>query len=110
MITRRDLLASGIALSASSLLARSDWGGNLVFPRADALEKSSPGLPAVAPREQLLFDYGWKFRFGHGTDPSKDLNFGYGQADFTKTGEFGFAKADFNDSDWRLVRIPTTGQ
>jgi beta-galactosidase len=53
-----------------------------------------------------LFDFGWKFKFGHGTDPSKDLNFGYGQADFSKTGEFKFAKADFDDSDWRPLRLP----
>jgi beta-galactosidase len=106
MITRRDLFVSGIALSASSLLARSDWAGSLALPGADALESPSPVLAAVAPREQLLFDYGWKFKFGHGTDPSKDLNFGYGQADFAKTGEFKFAKADFDDSDWRSLHLP----
>jgi beta-galactosidase len=106
MITRRDLLVSGIALSASSLLARSDWAGSLALPGADALESPSPVLAAVAPREQLLFDFGWKFKFGHGTDPSKDLNFGYGQADFAKTGEFKFAKADFDDSDWRSLHLP----
>ena len=106
MITRRDLFVSGIALSASSLLARSDWAGSLALPGTDALESPSPVLAAVAPREQLLFDYGWKFKFGHGTDPSKDLNFGYGQADFAKTGEFKFAKADFDDSDWRSLHLP----
>jgi beta-galactosidase len=87
-------------------LARSGWAGNIAFPHADALQSSAAALAAIAPREQLLFDFGWKFKFGHGADPSKDLNFGYGLADFTKTGEFGFAKAGFDDSDWRSLHLP----
>src|ERR1039457_3316967 len=106
VITRRHLLASGVALSASSLLARLGWARCLALSGEDALESSSAALTAIAPREQLLFDFGWKFKFGHGTDPSKDLNFGYGQADFAKTGEFKFAKADFDDSDWRSLHLP----
>jgi len=106
VITRRDLIASGVVLSASSLLARSSWSGNIALPAPDAIESSFPANDAIAPREQLLFDYDWKFKFGHGTDSSKDLNFGYGQADFSKTGEFKFAKADFDDSNWRSLRLP----
>src|SRR5665213_2892963 len=94
-ISRRELLASGLALSASSLLARSAWARTAALWPDDAHGGSAAALSAIAPREQLLFDFGWKFQFGHGTDPSKDLNFGYGQADFSKTGEFKFAKADF---------------
>ena len=45
-------------------------------------------MRAFAPREQLLFDFGWKFRFGNGTDPAKDLGFGNTQGDFAKTGDF----------------------
>jgi beta-galactosidase len=105
-ITRRDLLYSGAALSASSLLARSAWG------RAAALVGGYPGggpaeaLAAVAPREQLLFDFGWKFQFGHGSDPARDLGFGNGQGDFAKTGEFAFSKAKFDDSKWRAQNLP----
>jgi beta-galactosidase len=106
VITRRDLLTSGIAVSAASFLARSGWAHRSALPDADALESPAPALAAIAPREQLLFDFGWKFKFGHGTDPSKDLNFGYGQADFARTGEFKFAKADFDDSDWRSLHLP----
>jgi beta-galactosidase len=63
-ISRRDLLASGLALSASSLVSRSTWGRV-----AQAMGQGSPeALPqadfAVAPRERLLFDFGWKFTFG----------------------------------------------
>jgi beta-galactosidase len=104
-LTRRHLLRSGLTLSASSFIARSAWG------RAAAALASSPNaedaaLAAVAPREQLLFDFGWKFQFGHGTDPSKDLGFGYGQGDFSKTGDFAFAKAGFDDSKWRTLNLP----
>jgi beta-galactosidase len=105
-ITRRDLLYSGAALSASSLLARSAWG------RVAALAGGYPGagsaeaLAAVAPREQLLFDFGWKFQFGHGSDPARDLGFGNGQGDFAKTGDFAFSKAGFDDSKWRAQNLP----
>jgi beta-galactosidase len=38
--------------------------------------------------------------------PRKDLNFGYGQGDFAKTGDFAFAKATFDDSKWRDLNLP----
>jgi beta-galactosidase len=63
-------------------------------------------LAAVAPREQLLFDFGWRFIFGNGVDPARDLGFGYGQGDFAKTGEFKFAKPGFDDSQWRKLSLP----
>src|SRR5690349_24968490 len=102
-MSRRDLLFSGLAVSASSLAARSAWA------RTAELISSYPGaeaLAAVAPREHLLFDFGWKFTFGNGADPSKDLGFGYGQGDFAKTGEFEFAKGKFDDSKWRKLNLP----
>jgi beta-galactosidase len=106
-ISRRDLLGSGLAFSASSFLAsRVAWG------RASALLAGYPGpasaeaLVAVAPREQLLFDFGWKFQLGHGTDPARDLGFGTGQGDFAKTGDFDFSKAKFDDSKWRTLNLP----
>ena len=74
---------------------------------ADSLPPgSAQALPAVAPREQLLFDFGWKFTFGHGSDPARDLNFGFGQGDFAKTGDFKFSKAGFDDSKWRTLNLP----
>jgi len=100
-MTRRDLLHSGLALSASSLLTRSAWG------RAAALMSgSAETMAAVAPREHLLFDTDWRFTFGNAGDPTKDLGFGYGQGDFAKTGEFEFAKAKFDDSKWRTLNLP----
>ena len=63
-------------------------------------------MTALPPRQQLLFDFGWKFQFGHGTDPTRDLGFGYGQGDFAKTGTFDFAKDKFDDSKWRALNLP----
>jgi beta-galactosidase len=105
-ISRRDLLSSAVALSASSLLARSAWGRSAALLPAEAPDPSAAALAAVAPREQQLFDFGWKFFFGNGNDPAKDLDFGFGQGDFAKTGDFDFAKAKFDDSKWRALNLP----
>ncbi len=104
-ISRRDLLYSGLALSTSAL-TRFAWARNVALLSGDIPEGSAAAVPAVAPREQLLFDFGWKFTFGHGSDPSRDLGFGFGQGDFAKTGEFKFAKAGFDDSTWRTLNLP----
>jgi len=101
VLSRRDLLLSGLVFSASSLAGRSAWA------RTSALLSSSAEVQtAVAPREHLLFDFGWKFTFGNGSDPAKDLGFGNGQGDFAKTGDFEFAKAKFDDSKWRTLNLP----
>jgi len=103
-ITRRDLLRSGLALSASSLVigpatrAHALLGGR-PFPDP---ETSS----AVAPRERLLFDFGWKFFQGNAADPRRDLGFGMGQGDFAKSGEFWFSTQKFDDSKWRPLDLP----
>lgn len=105
-ISRRDLLLSGLAISASSLAARSAWARSAALLAGYPEAASAEALAAVAPREHLLFDFGWKFMFGNGADPAKDLGFGYGQGDFAKTGEFEFAKAKFDDSKWRSLNLP----
>ncbi len=105
-ISRRSLLCSGLALSASSLLARSAWGRTAALLTGYPGAASAEALAAVEPREQLLFDFGWKFQFGHGSDPARDLGFGHGQGDFAKTGEFAFAKGKFDDSKWRTLNLP----
>jgi beta-galactosidase len=104
-ISRRSLLGSAAALSASSLLARSAWARTASLLVGD-METQAEALPAVAPREQQLFDFGWKFQFGNGIDPAHDLGFGFGQGDFAKTGDFEFAKAKFDDSKWRTLNLP----
>jgi len=100
-LTRRDLLRSGVALSASSLVAG----------HAQALLAGYPFLApessaTVSPRERLLFDFAWKFFQGHGSDPLRDLGFGMGQGDFAKSGSFEFATEKFDDSKWRSLDLP----
>ncbi len=103
-LSRRDLLRSGLAFSASSLVI-----GRAT--RAQALLAGSPYLTpetslALPPRERLLFDFGWKFFQGHDSDPQHDLGFGMGQGDFAKNGEFWFATEKFDDSKWRPLDLP----
>ena len=103
--TRRELLRSGLALSASTLVAGSVGRAHALlaaYPEAASAEAQS----AVAPREHLLFDFDWKFFQGHGSDPVRDLGFGTGQGDFAKSGEFWFATKKFDDSKWRPLNLP----
>src|SRR5215469_4617365 len=104
--TRRDLLRSGIALSASSLLA----GIPLARVNSQFAAESSVPSPqvssAVPPRERLLFDFDWRFFQGHASDPTRDLGFGKDQGDFAKSGGFEFATEKFNDSKWRVLNLP----
>src|SRR5579875_2809861 len=61
-LTRRDVLRSGLILSGSTLLPHAGWA------QARALMQKAiddQALPAVAPREKLLFDFGWRFAFGN---------------------------------------------
>ena len=102
-ISRRTLLSSGLALSTSSLLSRSAWARAASFM---ASETTPGGVAAIGPREQLLFDAGWRFQFGNGTDPAKDLGFGNSQGDFSKTGDFKFAQVGYDDTKWRALNLP----
>ncbi len=105
-ISRRDLISSGLAFSATCLATRPAWARTIAF-HEDNLDTGKPEASlAVAPRERLLFDFGWKFVLGDGNDPVKDQGFGFGQSDFSKTGEFAFAKAGFDDSKWRSIDLP----
>ena len=112
-ISRRNLLASGLALSATSLAARSAWGRAASLLAGSQGPASAESFSAVTPREHLLFDFGWKFRFGHASDPARDLNFSKTrgawespEGDFAKTGDFSFAKEKFDDSQWRNLNLP----
>ncbi len=95
VITRRDLLGAGVALMGNALVPAAGWARDAAAPQ-----------DAPARRDRLLFDFGWKFKQGHGGDPAQDLDFGLGQSDFAKTGEFAFAKAGYDDSGWRSLDLP----
>jgi len=101
--SRRDLLRSGLAVSASTLLTRSISRANAVL---NALPAPAEAAAVIAPREYLLFDFGWKFFQGHACDPALDLGFGKDQGDFAKSGGFEFATAKFDDSKWRSLDLP----
>jgi beta-galactosidase len=103
-LTRRDLLRSGLALSASTLTAGSLRRANALVARYG--RGSAEASAAVSPREHLLFDFGWKFFQGNGDDPRRDLGFGMNQGDFSKSGGFEFATAKFDDSKWRSLNLP----
>src|SRR5947209_20033568 len=104
-LTRRDLLRSGVALSATTLIPASVQRAHALLARY-ANAASAEGTSAIAPREQLLFDFGWKFFMGNAHDPRLDLGFGMGQGDFAKEGEFKFATEKFDDSKWRDLNLP----
>ena len=83
-LTRRDLLLSGLALSASALVPGAVQRAHALLARYPAPEPAG----ALPPRQRLLFDFGWKFFQGHASDPARDQGFGMGQGDFAKSGEF----------------------
>ena len=100
-LSRRNLLRSSLAFSTSSLLLGSSWA------RAQtALAAAAKSDIPLAPRERLLFDFDWKFQLGHAADPARDLGFGMDQGDFARTGEFAFAKVEYDDSKWRSLQLP----
>ena len=107
---RRDVLRSGLILSAGSILLnpRFAFTQAKVDDDAQAPRGDFHAAPAIslAPREKLLVDFNWRFFQGHGSDPARDLGFGKSQGDFAKTGEFKFALAKFDDTSWRALNLP----
>jgi beta-galactosidase len=105
-LTRRDLVRSGLLVSGSCLLLGSQAARAHTWLGRYPVAASAEALAAIAPREQLLFDFGWKFFQGHASDPLRDLGFGNDQGDFAKSGDFDFAKEKFDDSKWRPLNLP----
>src|SRR5947209_2864774 len=101
-LTRRDLLLSGLGLSVSTLMPDSIQRAHALLVRYTVSEPAG----ALAPLERLLFDFGWKFFQGHGSDPARDLGFGMGEGDFAKSGDFWFSTQKFDDSKWRDLGLP----
>jgi beta-galactosidase len=102
-LTRRALVGAGLALpTAASFLP----AASAAETRASSARNPAETAAALAPRERLRFDSGWRFALGHGTDPTRDFDFGFGQADFSKTGIIKIARPDFDDKAWRSVDLP----
>jgi len=105
-MTRRDLLRTGLAVSAATLVPGAVSRAHALVAAAYPATAAAEMMSVVAPRERLLFDFDWKFFQGHGSDPRRDLDFGMGQGDFAKTGEFKFSTEKFDDSKWRQLNLP----
>jgi beta-galactosidase len=99
-MTRRDLLKSSFAVSASTALS-----SEVASAASGAQEASEGGL---APREKLLLDSGWRFSLGHADDPAHDFGFAGGDGEtFSKSGSFFMpGEAKFDDSAWKKVDLP----
>ncbi len=102
-VTRRSLLRTGLALSAGSVACRASLAHAESLFRAASDELAAA---TMAPRERILLDFDWRFFQGHGSDTAKDLGFGKGQDDFSKSGTFGFSQPDYDDSHWRKLNLP----
>ncbi len=106
--SRRDLLRMGAqigALAPTTVRALASDSPHMGHRQ----QSSGSGAQSEATRrERLLFDFGWRFHFGHASDPSKDFGFGGGDGGaFAKTGElFDPARPDFDDSGWQPIDLP----
>ena len=101
---RRTLLRGATAVTVHALLLRNTSAfGIAAAPKTDS---GLQALTAVAPRERLMLDFGWRFLHGHASDPLRDLGFGASQGDFAKTGAFELATGKFDDAGWRAINLP----
>ena len=59
-------------------------------------------------RERILFDFDWKFAYGHPTDLTKDFNTGTSYFSYLAKAGYGdgAASANFDDRAWRKLDIP----
>ena len=60
------------------------------------------------PRERALFDAGWRFAFGHPSDPNKDFAHGTSYFSYLAKAGYGDGPADpkFDASAWRTLDLP----
>ena len=112
--SRRDLLKTSLLAPAAAAAANGLGPMGIAMPAAQEIAGQLPAKqPAASPapgagRERLLLDFGWRFRFGHADDATKDLGFGNGRSgSFQKTGSFLPAGSlAFDDSEWRALDLP----
>ena len=110
--SRREVLKTSVLASAAATVhGISPLALGVETPPTSAEQPllTSPGSAEAqdlksAGRERLLLDFGWRFHFGHASDPDKD--FGY-TGNFQKTGNFVPPGAlAFDDTDWRELNLP----
>ncbi|MDI1249796.1 MAG: glycoside hydrolase family 2 TIM barrel-domain containing protein [Lacunisphaera sp.] len=93
-----------------SLLTRLALSALRIAAMGAALAAVHP-LPAAdgpAPRARTNFDTGWRFAFGHPSDPAQDFNHGTGYFSYLAKAGYGDGPADpkFDASAWRELDLP----
>lgn len=110
--SRRDVLKTSVLASAAATVHGMAPLAAAMEPTAEDLQPfpepplrdSNDAAMKSAGRERLLLDFGWRFHFGHASDPDKDFGF---TGNFQKTGNFVPAGAlAFDDSQWRPLDLP----
>ena len=80
------------------------------FVLALAIVLAVPAFAAesAAPRERVLMDAGWRFAFGHPSDPARDFDHATGYFSYVAKAGYGDgpAAAAFNDAAWRRLDLP----
>ena len=111
-VTRRLLLSGGAAVGAA---AAAGTAAAAAPPETTTSETApSPQRPAdapspdIRPRERACLDAGWRFHFGHATDPARDFGFGADGRTFAKSGSgvAAAALATFDDAAWAPIDLP----
>ncbi|QJD67127.1 glycoside hydrolase family 2 protein [Xanthomonas campestris pv. badrii] len=114
-INRRELLRGMLASGVSAALPVGTTAAlvpGIAAAAPAAAQNAAPvgplGDATLAPRERLLFDFGWRFHLGHASDASRDFDFGTFQRTFAKAGKdtATAAQAGFDDSGWQQVDLP----
>jgi beta-galactosidase len=104
-LTRRDFLRNSFAAASTIAAAPSSELANAVSLTNHAAPLPASGSSPVI-RERLLLDFGWRFHFGHASEPPRDFGFKTGD-EFTVSGAmFAPSRESFDDSDWRTVDLP----
>jgi beta-galactosidase len=103
--TRRDVLKSSMAVPA---VLAAEMPGKQAPARSGQAQAAAGAPAALALRERLLLDFGWRFHFGHADDATKDYGFGSGRSGgFQKTGGFlSASNLTFDDGDWKAADLP----
>src|SRR3974390_2622708 len=93
--TRRDVMKSSLAVP----LVAAGAAPTEAAVAEQAQDAAAGNTAGGAGRERLLMDFGWRFHFGHASDPAKDFGFGGGRSgNFQKTGNFlPASSATFDD-------------
>jgi beta-galactosidase len=82
----------------------------LIASAASDVPIASPPEGSAPPpgRERLLMDSGWRFAFGHPSDPARDFDHGTGFFSYFAKAGYGDgpAAAKFDDTAWRSLNLP----